>query len=124
MPVRVSTFGSNPVARTAQLQLEPLVSWVASHCCTAAQYPYSTPLFTMRSMLTPGTYVVHIVVWGLERKTSQRYLIDVFNQSGMRTADAVVDQVLEMCRAYDPVVPFRSEGGPRFRGPPSNTARS
>lgn len=43
-----------------------------------------------------------MVVWGYSRKTDQRYLIDVFNQSGMRTSDAIITQVLEYCRTYNP----------------------
>ncbi len=41
-----------------------------------------------------------IVVWALDKHSKQRYLIDVFNQSGMRTWDNVTDQILEFCRTY------------------------
>lgn len=43
-----------------------------------------------------------IVVWGLDRNSKQRYLIDVFNESGMRNIDNVVDQLAEMSRTYQP----------------------
>lgn len=41
-----------------------------------------------------------MVVWGLDKRTKQRYLIDVFNEKGMRNWDTVVAQILEYCRAY------------------------
>jgi len=43
-----------------------------------------------------------IVVWGLDRNTKQRYLIDVFNKAGMATAANVVAQIEEMVRRYGP----------------------
>jgi hypothetical protein len=41
-----------------------------------------------------------MVVWGLDRHTKQRYLIDVFNKQGMATWDNVIDQVVEFCNIY------------------------
>jgi len=41
-----------------------------------------------------------MVLWGLNRKTKQRYLIDVFNRSGMRNWDNVVDQIVYYCQTY------------------------
>lgn len=41
-----------------------------------------------------------MVVWGLDRQTKQRYLIDVFNKQGMATWDNVIDQVVEFCHNY------------------------
>jgi hypothetical protein len=41
-----------------------------------------------------------MVVWGLDRHTKQRYLIDVFNKQGMATWDNVIDQVVEFCNMY------------------------
>src|SRR5207248_385343 len=43
-----------------------------------------------------------IVVWGLDRNTKQRYLIDVFNQTGMRNFDNIAEELLEMARTYAP----------------------
>jgi hypothetical protein len=43
-----------------------------------------------------------IVVWGLDRNSKQRYLIDVFNEKGMRNIDNVVAQLVEMARTYAP----------------------
>ncbi len=41
-----------------------------------------------------------IVAWGLNIRTKQRYLIDVFNKTGMRNYDNVTDQIAEFARAY------------------------
>jgi hypothetical protein len=37
-----------------------------------------------------------IVSWGLDRRSKQRFLIDVFNERGLRTWSNVIDQILEM----------------------------
>lgn len=42
-----------------------------------------------------------MVVWGLDRSSKQRYLIDVFNEKGMRNWRNVTDQILEFCRTYE-----------------------
>jgi hypothetical protein len=41
-----------------------------------------------------------ICVWGLDRRTKQRYLIDIFNKSGMRNWDNIENQILEFARTY------------------------
>jgi len=51
-----------------------------------------------------------IVAWGLDRKSKQRYLIDVFNKTGMRTWNNVTDQIVEFCNAYKPVRQVIVEG--------------
>lgn len=43
-----------------------------------------------------------IVAWGIDRRTKQRYLIDVFNKKGLRTWDNVIAQIVDMARAYSP----------------------
>jgi hypothetical protein len=49
-----------------------------------------------------------IVAWGLCRKTKQRYLIDVFNRSGMRTWDNVADAIIAIGRPYAAELRLRS----------------
>ncbi len=41
-----------------------------------------------------------MVLWGLNKKTKQRYLMDVFNRKGMRNWNNVIDQIAEYCRAF------------------------
>jgi len=41
-----------------------------------------------------------MVVWGLCRKTKQRYLVDLFNKRGMRSWDNVARQIVEFCTRY------------------------
>ncbi len=41
-----------------------------------------------------------MIVWGLDKRTKQRYLIDIFNKTGMRNWDTVIAQLTEMCRSY------------------------
>lgn len=41
-----------------------------------------------------------IVAWGLDRRTGTRYLIDVFNEKGMRTWDNVMRQTVDMAARY------------------------
>ena len=41
-----------------------------------------------------------MVLWGLDRRTKQRWLIDVFNQSGMRTWDTVIAQITAYAQGY------------------------
>lgn len=41
-----------------------------------------------------------IVVWGLDRKMKQRYLIDVFNERGMLNWNNVTDQIAFYCDKY------------------------
>lgn len=43
-----------------------------------------------------------IIAWGVDRRTKQRYLIDVFNKQGMRNWQTIIAQITEMCRAYSP----------------------
>lgn len=45
-----------------------------------------------------------MVVWGLDRRTKQRYLIDLVNKQGMATWDNVIAQVVELARRYRPRV--------------------
>lgn len=39
-----------------------------------------------------------IIGWGLDRRTGQRYLLDIFNETGMRTWDLVVDAIVEQAK--------------------------
>ncbi len=41
-----------------------------------------------------------MILWGLNRTTKQRYLLDVFNRKGMRNWNNVIDQIAEYCRAF------------------------
>ena len=43
-----------------------------------------------------------ICVWGLNKKTKQRFLIDIFNESGMNTSQNIVSEVVSFIRAYGP----------------------
>jgi hypothetical protein len=41
-----------------------------------------------------------MLVLGLNRKTKQRYIIDIFNKPGMRTWQNVIAQIEDFCRTY------------------------
>jgi hypothetical protein len=43
-----------------------------------------------------------MVCWGVDARSGQRYLIDLFNKSGMRNWDNVIAQIVEMTRIYAP----------------------
>jgi hypothetical protein len=43
-----------------------------------------------------------IVVWGLDNRTKQRYLIDIFNEKGMRNYGNIIAQLEEYARRYEP----------------------
>lgn len=44
-----------------------------------------------------------IVVWGLDRRTKQRYLIDVFNETGMVNYTNIIAQIEVMGQKYSPI---------------------
>lgn len=43
-----------------------------------------------------------VVAWGLDIRTGTRYLIDVFNEKGLRTFQNIQAQILNFVRAYGP----------------------
>ncbi len=70
---------------------------------TIGQVPYGvTDVYIGCDPATASGGYCAIVVWGLDRNTKQRYLIDVFNEKGMRNIDNVVAQLIEMASAYVP----------------------
>ncbi len=65
------------------------------------EVPYDvTDVFIGVDPATADSGYCAIIAWGLNRKTKQRYLIDVFNKTGMRNWDNVTDQITEYARAY------------------------
>lgn len=43
-----------------------------------------------------------MIVWGLDRRSKQRFLIDVFNEKGMRNWDNVVAQIVHFAGTFSP----------------------
>jgi len=43
-----------------------------------------------------------IIVWGLDNKTKQRYLIEIFNEKGMRNYGNIILQLEDYARRYEP----------------------
>ncbi len=63
--------------------------------------PYDvTDVFIGVDPATADTGFCSIVAWGLNRNTKQRWLIDVFNKTGMRNWDNVTDEITEFARSY------------------------
>ena len=63
--------------------------------------PYAvTDIYIGVDPATSDTGHCAMVVWGLDRRTKQRYLIDVFNKTQMRHWNNVSDQIAEYCRTY------------------------
>lgn len=62
--------------------------------------PEVTDVFVGVDPATSDNGYCAIVAWGINRRDKQRYLIDVFNKTGMRNWDNVTDQIVEFCQAY------------------------
>jgi hypothetical protein len=70
---------------------------------TIGEVPHAvTDVFLGVDPATAASGYCAIVAWGLDRRTKQRYLIDVFNKQGMRNWQNVIAQIVEMCRDYSP----------------------
>ena len=71
------------------------------HDLSLGEVPYPvTDIFVGVDPAVSDAGYCAMVVWGLARKTKQRYLIDVFNKTSMRNYDRITAQIVDFCSKY------------------------